>query len=255
MELHSITPLVLTYNEQENIDRCLRGLSWAKTVVVVDSESTDRTADAIQRFPNATIEQRRFTNHTEQWNYGLSLVASEWVLTLDADYVITDDFVKELQTLCPTSDVYEAPFAYCVYGRALRASLYPPRAVLFRTAGFTYRQDGHTQLLDTRGAPVARLTNKILHDDRKSLERWINSQRKYAELEAEKLATTPREQLGWKDRLRTWYVLAPFLTVFYCLFLRGLILNGWHGIYYTLQRVFAELTLSMTLLERKWKRG
>jgi hypothetical protein len=46
-------------------------------------------------------------------------------------------------------------------------------------------------------------------------------------------------------------VIAPFLTVLYCLFYKGLILDGWAGIFYTFQRIFAELTLSLTLLDRK----
>jgi len=255
MELHSITPLVLTFNEQENIDRCLNNLSWAKTVVVVDSESSDQTVDQIKRFPNASVASRRFTNHTDQWNYGLSRVASEWVLTLDADYVVTEELVDELKALQPNHDVYEAAFAYCVHGKALRASLFPPRALLFRPAKFSYRADGHTQLLDTSNTEVGKLRTQILHDDRKPLSRWVNSQLKYAELEASKLASTPHAQLGWKDRLRTKYVLAPILTVFYCLFVRGLILDGWPGIYYTMQRVFAELTLSMVLLDSKLRNG
>ncbi len=78
----------------------------------------------------------------------------------------------------------------------------------------------------------------------------VNSQVKYASLESEKLLAYKRP-IGWKDRIRQWIFLAPILTPLYCLFYKRLVFDGWHGLFYTLQRTFAELVLSLTLLERK----
>ena len=60
----------------------------------------------------------------------------------------------------------------------------------------------------------------------------------------------PPAELNWKDRIRTRIVIAPFLTLFYCLFAKGLLLEGWRGIFYTLQRTYAELVLSLAILDR-----
>jgi hypothetical protein len=104
-------------------------------------------------------------------------VKSPWVLALDADYVCPQELPKELRELAPRFDAYQASFAYCINGRALRGTLYPPRAVLFRADQLRYRQDGHTQILDCQG-PVGAIRGVILHDDRKPLTRWLENQAK-----------------------------------------------------------------------------
>jgi hypothetical protein len=107
-------------------------------------------------------------------------------------------------------------------------------------------QDGHTQRLAVDGS-VAALDTPLEHDDRKSLTRWLDNQREYARLESEKL--TGADDVGLTDRLRQTDVLGPLLTPLYCLFGKGLILDGWPGWYYTLQRTYAELLLALTRLD------
>src|SRR5882762_5987283 len=132
--LSQITPLVLTYNEAPNIERTLSRLTWAERIVVVDSFSTDETEPICRRHPRVEFIQRKFDDHTSQWNFGLAQIKTEWVLSLDADYVLSDELVVELKnlTLAEGVNAYFASFKYCVHGRRLRASLYPPRPVLFR---------------------------------------------------------------------------------------------------------------------------
>lgn len=250
MDLNEITPLVLTYNEEANIGMCLKRLQWARRVVVLDSFSTDNTITLAQGFPNVVIKNRKFDNHTTQWNYGLDQIDSEWVLALDADYILPLESIVELQLLHGNLDAYSVFFNYCVFGKRLRASLYPPRTSLFRVKLFRYAQDGHTQLLNTASAIVGGLSTRIDHDDRKSLARWFSSQMKYAALESQKLST-PTEEVHWKDSIRQWFILAPILTPLYCLLYKRLVFDGWPGLYYTLQRTFAELVLSLTLLDKK----
>src|SRR5438270_13866515 len=86
-----ITPLILTFNEEENIARTIGKLSWAKEVVVIDSGSTDRTIElARATHPNVRIVERIFDTHAAQWNFGLAQVRTPWVLSLDADYELSD---------------------------------------------------------------------------------------------------------------------------------------------------------------------
>lgn len=250
--IEDITPVVLTYNEAPNIRRCLEKLSWAKRVVVLDSVSTDDTAAIVREFPNAELVERRFDNHTAQWNHGVDLVQTRWVLSLDADYVLTDRFVAELGSLKPGDDVdaFYAPFRYCVFGRPLRACLYPPRALLFRRDRCRYVADGHTQLLHAPGKSIS-LTAPVDHDDRKPLSRWLVSQDNYAKLEVVKLTKANSDTLRLQDRLRLKMIYAPIVTLLYTLFARGVILDGWRGWYYAFQRTIAEIILSLRLLERK----
>ena len=252
MELNEITPILLSFNEESNIARALDKLTWAKEVVVIDSFSTDRTREIAEGYKNVSFYTREFDCHSRQWNFGLGQVRTDWALTLDADYICTVAFQAELASLKPDLSVYFAAFVYSVLGRPLYTSLYPPRAVLFKPCECRYVDDGHTQLLDYGSCEAGMLRAKLLHDDRKGIEPWMHSQFKYAKLEAAKLRVA--SPLGWKDRIRTSIFLAPWLTMLYCLLVKGLLFQGLPGWYYTMQRVFAELVLSLLLLDRKLRK-
>lgn len=251
MNLHDITPLVLTWNEEPNIATMVNQLRWAPRVVVVDSGSTDRTVEICRSASNVEVFNRPFDTASGQWNFGLTGtgIDSEWVLALDADYRLGDGSLRELSELNPPAEVnaYAASFRYAVLGRPLRASLYPPVAVLFRRNAGTYVQDGHTQRLKVSGS-TAELKAPFLHDDRKPLDRWLLNQVRYMRAEAEKLehATV----LSWPDRIRRTRVLGPPATLLYTLFAKGVILDGVPGLYYAFQRATAEAILSLELLER-----
>jgi glycosyltransferase involved in cell wall biosynthesis len=251
LNLSQVTPLVLTHNEEANLSRVLAALSWAERIIVIDSGSTDRTQGIAAAYGNVHCIVRPFDTHSQQWNYGLQQTSTEWALALDADYICPEGLQQELAGLVGDVDAYAADFIYKLAGKCLRGTLYPPRVVLFKTNRFRFVQDGHTQLLDLNGASCGALRNKILHDDRKPLSRWLAAQANYAALEADKLKNTPRNEISWKDRLRRGVLLAPPLTLVYCLFWKRLILDGWPGIYYSLQRTYAELLLSLELVDRR----
>ena len=250
--LDQITPLILTHNEAPNIGRTLEQLTWARDIVVVDSFSTDDTVEIASWFSQVRVFQRAFDAHRNQWEFGLreTGIQTPWVLALDADYVVTDEALAELETLTPNYATagYRARFVYCVHGKKLHSGIYPPVAVLYRREAAAYVQDGHTQrvVLDGR---VENLRAPFLHDDRKSLRHWLNSQARYAELEKERIIR--REALNLKDRLRLCLVVVPTAIFFYCLIVRGGVFDGWRGFYYAFQRSLAELMLSLYLLDSR----
>lgn len=250
--LDQITPLILTYNEAPNIGRTLGRLAWARDIVVVDSFSDDDTRKLVAGCPQARVFQRKFDTHGQQWSFGLTEtgITSAWVLALDADYLLTAELVEELKTLRPESGThgYRARFVYCVNGKPLSGSAYPPVTVLYSRAHASYMQDGHTQRVEIEGE-VRDLQSPILHDDRKSLAHWVRAQSRYMNLEAGKLYRADYRQLGWADRLRKARLCAPFLMLLYCLFVKGALLDGRVGVYYALQRTFAEFMLSLYLIE------
>jgi glycosyltransferase involved in cell wall biosynthesis len=254
MILSEITPLILTFNEAPNLRRALERLVWAKEIVIVDSFSTDETLAIAREFPQVRVVQRKFDTHSQQWNFGVGQAGTQWVLALDADYIVPATFAGELEALQPGENLsaYFAKFRYCIWGCPLRGTLYPPRAVLFRKDRCQYVQDGHTQQLQITGQ-TASLDSVIDHDDRKPLSHWFWSQDRYATLEATKLTGTPDGELTWPDKLRRKIIVAPFLVFFYTLLVKGLILDGLPGWFYGFQRTVAELLLSLRLLEEKLK--
>lgn len=254
MNIEDITPLILTWDEAPNIGRCLAQLKWARRVVVLDSGSADETVAIAQEFPNVEVMVRPFDDHTSQWNHGLGLIETDWVLTLDADYLVPSSFVAEMKSLEPAAEAYFCGFRYCIFGRPLRGSLYPPRAVLFRARRCVYEQDGHTQRLRVPGGSGGTLVSILDHDDRKPVARWVASQDSYAQLEAEKLLRADPARLRIQDRVRQRMIVAPLLVLFYTLLVKGTVMDGRAGIYYAFQRMMAELLLSLRLLEAYFKR-
>jgi hypothetical protein len=174
------------------------------------------------------------------------------VLALDADYILPDGFRAELEKIEAGEETaaWSARFRYCIFGRELRGSLYPPRPVLFRRDRCHHVQDGHTQRLEVQGA-TGRLASEIRHDDRKPLSNWLRSQMRYADLEAQHLLTTPAADLNRADRIRRWMFAAPALVFCYTLFWKGLLLDGWPGWYYVMQRTAAEVILSLKLMRHR----
>ena len=253
MQLADITPLILTYNEEPNLGRTLAQLTWAREILVLDSGSTDQTLVLARSFPNVRVLHRPFDSFAQQCNFGLAQIETEWVLSLDADYLLTPELHAELLMLDPSPAVggFSATFCYCVNGRPLRGTLYPPRTVLYRRRLARYADDGHAHHVQV-SAPVTPLRGRLLHDDRKPLSHWIWSQDRYAKLEAEKLSRTPGAELGLNDRIRKTILLGPPVVFLYTLFVRGVILDGWAGWHYALQRALAETLLSLRLIEAKW---
>ncbi len=248
--LETITPLILTYNEAPNIGRTLERLAWAKRIVVIDSHSDDTTLEILASYPEVEIFQRHFDHFTAQCNYGLSQIRTEWVLSLDADYILSIELIKELYSWSelPSKNAYFAKFKYCVFGKPLNGTLLPPRKVLYRKDKAIYVEDGHAHRVEVSG-DYGYLESCINHDDRKSLSRWLWAQDRYMKIESKKLLNTPSNQLSFADCLRKQKVFAPIVILIYCLIFKGGILDGWAGWYYAWQRMLAEILLAIRLIE------
>jgi glycosyltransferase involved in cell wall biosynthesis len=248
--LDRITPVLLTYNEEQNIARTLSRLRWAKDVVVVDSGSTDGTLAILAKFPNARMFNRRFDTHANQWRFAVeeTQITTDWILRLDADYQITDALIAELALLDPNAPVsgYRIAFDYAIFSRQLLSSLYPPNTILLRRGSFCVWDRGHTEAWEVNGS-TATLSSRIIHDDWKPTGQWVTGQARYMQRELDWLRTGKTGLARW---LRLTPPLMPIAALLYCLFGKGLVLNGRAGIFYSLQRMVAEGVLSLMVLEQ-----
>lgn len=251
MSLDQLTVMVITFNEEANIGRTLGSLRWAPSILVIDSYSTDSTLDIVQAYPNTRVLQRRFQNFADQCNFGLGEVTTPWVLSIDADYVFPQESQQAIEAAIQgDAAAYRAMFRYCIYGRPVRGSILPPRIVLYRKARAHYVNDGHGHRVVVEGS-VESLPFSIHHDDRKPLSRWLQAQINYARQEADKISSSPGAALGRNDRVRKAVVLAPPLVFLLVYILHGGFLSGWRGLFYALQRLTAELLLSVFLIDMR----
>ncbi|UEG52648.1 glycosyltransferase family 2 protein [Mucilaginibacter daejeonensis] len=245
--------LILTKNEEPNIKRVLDKLTWMDRVVVLDSYSTDKTIDILRGYSNVEVHYRKFDSFAQQCNYGLELLTSKWVLSLDADYVLTNAFISETKSIvnddADNNVGYFTRFEFLVFGHQLTSNNTTPRAVLFKKGEGSYFDDGHAHRLQING-PTGNYKAKILHDDRKSLSRWLSNQDGYSVKECHKLLE-PGSRLSFSSKIRKNKVIAPFFVFFYSLFVKGLILDGWAGWHYTLQRTMVEILMAIRLIEEE----
>ncbi|MEO1283161.1 MAG: glycosyltransferase family 2 protein, partial [Pseudomonadota bacterium] len=92
-----ISVLILTFNEEKNIEACIQSLPWRDDVCVLDSNSTDQTVELASKM-GARIETRAFTNYAEQRNHALGLDGKfPWIVMLDADERMTPDLATEIE--------------------------------------------------------------------------------------------------------------------------------------------------------------
>jgi glycosyltransferase involved in cell wall biosynthesis len=199
----SVTPVILTYNEENNLDTTLASLDWAERVVVLDSGSTDRTQSIARSFSNVAWFVRSFDDHCSQWQYAIheTSVTTEYVLALDADMRPSCGFLDELRERFVGRTFAGAcvPFEFRIVGRALYGSIYPAQVRIFRRNSVHVRQVGHTQVFAVNG-PLYRFRSKLIHEDRKPVSRWLENQMTYASLEAARIMESRTRSL--KDRLR-----------------------------------------------------
>ena len=122
-----LSAIILVYNEELHIRRCLENLSTiAKYVFIIDCYSQDRTVEIASEFPNVTILQNKWVNYATQFNWALenAPIKTKWVLRLDADEYLTDELKEELETKLPSlSDEYTGivvPLRRVFLGRTIR---------------------------------------------------------------------------------------------------------------------------------------
>jgi glycosyltransferase involved in cell wall biosynthesis len=241
----AVTPVVLTYNEEPNIGRCLDALRWAKRVVVVDSGSTDATGAIVERYPNAVLLHRPFDDFKQQTDFGIAHADTEYVLPLDADMMVSPALLDEIDGPFLGGGYAGGllRFDYRIVGRSLLGSLYPAQYRIFRRSAGTVIQVGHGHTFAVEGLAYT-FEARLCHDDRKSVDRWASSQIGYSRSEHARMAGAPPRSL--KDRLRR-LGLMPLAGGAVAYVRAGGPLRGRAALCYAYERVVFECLLAMRL--------
>lgn len=100
-----ISASIIAYNEEDNIDDLCRSLNWADEIVIVDSDSTDRTAELARHYTRQVFN-RPFQGYKDKHQYADSLTTGDWILWIDADERVTPELqasIDELRRRDPAS--------------------------------------------------------------------------------------------------------------------------------------------------------
>jgi len=189
-----ISAVIITFNEERNIGRCLDSLTGvADEVVVVDSFSTDRTAQ-ICREKGARFIQHAFDGHIEQKNFALSQAQFPHVLSLDADEALSDTLRQSILTVKTqwNCEAYAMNRLTNYCGQWIwHSGWYPDRKVrLFdRRLGHWGGLNPHDKVEMDPGSTVGFLSGDLLHYSYYTVEEHYTRARKYAEIAVKAMQT------------------------------------------------------------------
>ncbi len=191
MNAIKISVVIITYNEERNLDRCLKSVvGIADEIVVVDSASTDNTV-TIAKKHNARVIQQHFLGYGQQKNFATAQASNDWILSLDADEELTDklkESLLELKKNGPERCVYAMPRLTNYCGQWIRhCGWYPDRQTRLynRTKGRWEEPKVHeywrpTNPNDKKGL----LTGDLLHYSFATISEHLKKIEKYSELAA-----------------------------------------------------------------------
>jgi glycosyltransferase involved in cell wall biosynthesis len=162
-----ISATIISFNEESNIEACLRSLWFADEIVLVDSESTDRTVEIARRFTDRVFV-RPWPGYSEQKNFAAEQARFDWILNLDADERVSEELSQEILGLKnreePEAAGFEMPRRTFYLGRWIKHSGWYPdfKLRMYRRdrAGWQPRLVHESIVAEGR---VERLTGTILH--------------------------------------------------------------------------------------------
>jgi glycosyltransferase involved in cell wall biosynthesis len=265
-----ISVLILTRNEELDLPGCLDTIAWCDDIHILDSVSTDRTAE-IADARGATVTVRAFDNYAAQRNAGLALpFRHPWVLVLDADERPTPELVQEMQQavaqVSPTVDAFSIRRRDYLWGTWLKhAQMTPFYIRLLRVGKARYTREIN-EVVEVDGT-ITRLNAPLDHFPfSKGLDHWVARHNSYSTREAELLAqgtavqqASLQQAIFSKDfhqrRIAQKAIfyrmpLRPLIKWVYLIFLRGAILDGRAGIMFATLMSYYEYLIELKRRER-----
>lgn len=216
-----ITATIITYNEERNIARAMESLRCCDEIVVVDSGSSDRTAEIADKLGAVVIESP-WGGYARQKNYASDRAGNDWILSIDADEALSEALEGEIWQLKkhgPAYDAYTMPRLAQYLGRwILHSGWYPDRKVrLYNRHKAKWVGEFVHESVSVEGR-TGHLESDLLHFTCDSLSEHLKTMDRYTTLAAEQLVSQSRK-VGYRHLLldplwtfwNTWLFRRGFL--------------------------------------------
>ncbi len=233
--MHKLSVVIITFNEEENIGRCIDSVSeLADEVVVVDSFSKDRTVE-IAKTKGARVIQNKFEGHIQQKNFAKEQATYDWVLSLDADETLSKELKQSIKEAKESFDAdgYSMNRLNFYCGNPIKTcGWYPDEKLRLwnRTMGSWTGINPHDRFELMKGSAIKSLSGDILHNTYPTHESFLAQRDKFATISAQHLKSKNIFILLFKlifsppfKFIRTYFLLlgftegAPGLTICYLL--------------------------------------
>ena len=243
----SVTAIVPTLNEEENIQACLESLAWADRRVVFDCYSTDQTVQ-LARHAGADVLQHPFEDYAQFHNAAMDRMEASWILFVDADERVTPELAAEIEAVTaadPEEVLWWIPRHNYIFGRLTKgAGWYPDyQARLLRRGHVRWERPVHE--IAIADGPEGYLENPLIHFNYDDLADFKARQERYNRYDARILFQN-------RVRPRPYTPYTQFIRHFWWRFvtLRGY-KEGFHGLQLSLLTAYYELK-KYRQLARMW---
>jgi glycosyltransferase involved in cell wall biosynthesis len=232
----AISVTIITHNEEQNIARCLEALKGLPDeILVVDSFSADRTVEICESY-GCRVIRREFKGFVDQKQFAVDQSRNNWILSLDADEIVTEDLKKEIEELFrkdPPCDGYRLRFSLYYMGRILKHSGvgFEHKLRLFDRRKGAFEPTYVHEVIRVNG-PVGRLKGISVHYSYNDLQHHLEKSNRYTTLAAQHY-----HQQG-RRFYKSWAVLKFPITFFLYYFVKGGILDGFPGFMWSFLAAF-----------------
>lgn len=205
-----LSVVIIAYNEEANLERCLKSLPQGSEIIVLDSNSTDRT-EAIATAYGAQVYQRPFTHFAEQKNAAMSYAQRAWILAIDADEELDADISRairrQISSVAGATQAFRLRRRLVFMNRKMRYGKtedHPLR--LFPRGKAQYRGSIHEQLEVERGIEVQELeAGTLWHYSYRDLSDYFQRFNRYTSAIAEKHAREGHPVPFLSHVFRPWF--------------------------------------------------
>lgn len=183
--------IVITKNEERNIEDCLNSIGWAREIVVVDGGSSDKTLELARKF-TSKVFVKPWEGYGASKNFAVEQCAGSWILWLDADERVTDELGKEIQATINQEPVpftvYEVPRRAFFLGRWIKHCGWYPGYVprLFKKGAGRFSENKVHERLEFDGM-AGRLRSDLLHYTDPNLWHYFEKFNRYTTLAADEM--------------------------------------------------------------------